>query len=179
MGPKPNPNLKQIRNCRQCGISFNCYKKETKSTCSKSCAAIFFKKARFKEGHTAWNKGLIGYRSGENHHFFGKRRPDMTGNNNPMWKGGKSREKHSLNTYEYKNWRNAILKRDKYSCRIQDENCCNQLEVHHLLRWADYPGLRYVITNGITLCKNHHPRKKSDEKETLPYLAFLINEITV
>lgn|SRR3990167_235021 len=30
-----------------------------------------------KKGHIPWNKGLKGYRSGEKHHFFGKKRPEL------------------------------------------------------------------------------------------------------
>jgi len=56
----------------------------------------------------------------------------------------------------YKNWRKEIYKRDKYCC--QWPNCAERksLNAHHILRWADNPGLRYNLDNGITLCKNHH-----------------------
>lgn len=56
----------------------------------------------------------------------------------------------------YKNWRKEIYKRDKYVC--QWSNCCERkgLNAHHILRWADNPGLRYNLDNGITLCKTHH-----------------------
>lgn len=57
---------------------------------------------------------------------------------------------------EYKKWRQLIKKRDNYCCKWPKCNNKKQLQVHHILPWKDYIGLRYHINNGITLCKNHH-----------------------
>jgi hypothetical protein len=56
----------------------------------------------------------------------------------------------------YKKWRKDVYKRDDYCC--QWPNCTQRkyLNAHHILRWADNPGLRYHTDNGITLCKTHH-----------------------
>ena len=56
----------------------------------------------------------------------------------------------------YKNWRLSVYKRDKFKC--QWPGCPNnkKLNAHHIKTWAHFPGLRYEVRNGITLCKDHH-----------------------
>jgi 5-methylcytosine-specific restriction endonuclease McrA len=66
---------------------------------------------------------------------------------------------------EYVEWRNKVFERDNYTC--QD---CNQkggvLNAHHIKPYADYPKLRLVLKNGITLCEICHKvrHKKVIEK---------------
>ncbi len=103
------------------------------------------------------------------------------GNKHWNWQGGKSnnRDIHSLNNREYRDWRQSVFKRDGFTCRIADVNCDGQLQAHHILRWADYPELRFEINNGITLCVAHHPRKKKDEAKLLPYFNKLVAEVSL
>lgn len=54
----------------------------------------------------------------------------------------------------YRDWRTNVFKRDNYLCQICSQNGC--LEVHHIKSWVEYPELRYIMENGITLCKKHH-----------------------
>lgn len=56
----------------------------------------------------------------------------------------------------YKSWRQKVYSRDGWKCRWP--GCCvkKKLNAHHIKTWADFPGLRYEINNGITLCKFHH-----------------------
>lgn len=64
--------------------------------------------------------------------------------------------KRNYNDPLYKQWRQKVYSRDKYKC--QYPGCCmtKKLNAHHIKTWADFPGLRYEINNGITLCKFHH-----------------------
>lgn len=58
---------------------------------------------------------------------------------------------------KYKQWRLSVYKRDKFQC--QWPGCSvfkKQLNAHHIRTWANFPNLRYDISNGITLCKFHH-----------------------
>ena len=56
-------------------------------------------------------------------------------------------------TYEYRKWREAVLKRDK-KC-VKCGNTTN-LHVHHILPFAYYPDERLNLNNGITLCEKCH-----------------------
>lgn len=64
--------------------------------------------------------------------------------------------KRNYNDPIYKKWRSDIYKRDKHCCQWPHCTIRKGLNAHHILRWADNPGLRYHIDNGITLCKAHH-----------------------
>lgn len=77
-----------------------------------------------------------------------------------LWKGGIDKAKHSeryalMKTMEYKLWREAVFKRDNFTCQM-----CNQhggyLEADHIKSWNSYPELRFAIDNGRTLCRSCH-----------------------
>lgn len=80
----------------------------------------------------------------------------------------------SLHDPLVKEWRMEVKKRDNFSCRIADNNCGGKLEVHHILRWSEFPELRYKTNNGITLCHAHHPRKVAEEKRLIPTFNELV-----
>lgn len=91
----------------------------------------------------------------------------------PLWKGGISIHVHSTKEPRYKEWRMKVFTRDSFKCKIC--NTKEKLQAHHILRWADYPELRYDINNGITLCVAHHPRKKAEEKRLAPTFVELVS----
>lgn len=64
----------------------------------------------------------------------------------------------------YKQWRQSIYKRDKHQCQWPGCHKKNRLNAHHIKKWSDYPGLRYNLMNGITLCYNHHKMIKDQEE---------------
>lgn len=99
-------------------------------------------KTEFKKGIIPWNKG--------------KKVPQMSGEKHPMWKGGiTSISKRQRESIEYKQWRLSVFERDGYMCQV-----CKKigvyLEAHHIKSWANYPKLRFIVDNGITLCKECH-----------------------
>ncbi|MFU8688483.1 HNH endonuclease [Rossellomorea sp. FS2] len=59
------------------------------------------------------------------------------------------------NYSDYYDWRNAVYKRDKFTCV-----CCKKqggvLNAHHILNYSSFPELRTDLDNGITLCKTCH-----------------------
>ncbi len=63
----------------------------------------------------------------------------------------------------YKRWRKAVLARDGYKCRWPKCKCKYRLQCHHIKSWAKFPLLRYIISNGITLCKSHHDKIRKKE----------------
>ena len=72
------------------------------------------------------------------------------GENNHNWKGGIT---HPRRNKEEKSWVRKVKKRDKF-CVICGED--KYLEAHHLDSFDINKNKRYVINNGVALCKKHH-----------------------
>jgi len=73
----------------------------------------------------------------------------------------------------YKEFRNKVLKRDKFTCQM-----CNTkgrkgvwLNVHHIIKWSSASALRYDPDNGITLCKKCHDEVTGKESHYMSYLS--------
>lgn len=110
-----------------------------------------------------WNKGKGEY---------------MTGSKNPNWITDRNKLKEKYNRQIgslHKEWVNACKKRDGKKCKLASKECIGKLEVHHIYRFSEYPELRYELSNGITLCHFHHPRKKSLEEELRELFIKLIS----
>ena len=80
----------------------------------------------------------------------------LRGEKSYLWRGGITKEnKRSYKSLEYKLWREAVFKRDNWTCQV-----CGAvgvyLEADHIKAWAYYPELRYEVSNGRTLCKKCH-----------------------
>ena len=103
----------------------------------------------------------------------------MSGEKHPQWISDRSllKKRDQRNDSAYIDWRQKVYKRDEGKCRMSNEECVTKIEAHHILSWRDHPKLRYEVNNGITLCKFHHPRKKSEETRLSPYLQSLINTV--
>ena len=106
---------------------------------------------------------IKGYAKGENHCNYIKDRNSLK-KSDRKWKN-----------YAYMDWRKDIKNRDNWKCRLLSANCIGQLEAHHIFNWIDYPELRYVLTNGITLCAFHHPRGREEEKRMIPIFQELLS----
>lgn len=108
----------QIKNCEHCGVEMyvkKCLLKR-KRFCSRYCLGKNTPLAKYgymrnmtawnkgkKLHYNVWNKGLKGYRAGED-------------NNN--WKGGITPLLDRIRTCtEYKNWRMRVFQRDNFSCK--------------------------------------------------------------
>src|SRR3990167_7364961 len=127
-------------------------------------------KFRFKKGLAPWNKGKKGLQISWLKGTKGLVRPNL-GNfkkNHPSWTKGLPKEKnpnwnggiyphhkairHSL---EYKLWREAVFKRDNYTCIWCGERG-KFLNADHIKPFALFPELRFAIDNGRTLCIDCH-----------------------
>lgn len=80
----------------------------------------------------------------------------------------------NYNDPQYKLWRKNIKIRDKHTCKWPHCNSKRKIQVHHILPWSQYPGLRYHINNGICLCKFHHDMIKNDETTYASYFLKLL-----
>lgn len=78
------------------------------------------------------------------------------GDKTNFWKGGISTERRRIyNSREYIEWRKLVFERDEYicqECKIKG----GYLEAHHIKPFSLFPDLRFVLENGITLCKTCH-----------------------
>lgn len=63
-----------------------------------------------------------------------------------------------FNTPEYSEWRKLVRKRDNSTCQMPNCGSKQKIKVHHILRWADAPSLRFVVDNGICLCRTCHDK---------------------
>ena len=75
----------------------------------------------------------------------------------PNWNPNKTdeerkKDRHSLSGYKI--WVQKVLRRDNYLCQISEEK--NNLTIHHLYSWGDFPEKRFLIENGVTVTKEVH-----------------------
>ena len=57
-------------------------------------------------------------------------------------------------TEQYKDWRLKVLEQGNHCCAKCKSR--KRLHCHHLKSWADFPELRYDVSNGEVLCRNCH-----------------------
>ncbi len=76
-----------------------------------------------------------------------------------------------LNQRDYKNpryvkWRKDVYTRDGHKCRWPGcKSKSRKINAHHIKKWASFPLLRFIISNGITLCWDHHDFIKGKEDQ--------------
>lgn len=173
-----------LRTCRVCNKSFRTYPSRIRigkgKYCGKKCAEV----SLFPKGHIPWSKGKKGihyspateFKKGQASWNKGKICPSMrgsrprkegykawnyglkgfmAGDKHWNWKGGIREIRKKLHeTYEYRKWRLAVLKRDNRTCQICGSR--KLLEVDHIKRWKEHPELRHEVSNGRTLCRPCH-----------------------
>lgn len=106
---------------------------------------IIPKETREKISKTAKKKGIGKW-------MFGRK--GATASN---WKGGLT-EKNTIvrNSAEYSLWREAVFKRDNFTCIWCGDNTGGNLNADHIKPFSDYPELRLAVDNGRTLCEKCH-----------------------
>ena len=90
------------------------------------------------------------------------------GDKNPMWKGGISYlDRDPRYTFEYKEWRRNVFKRDNYTCKEcgakSSKGKYTYLTAHHIKEFGKHPKLRHDVNNGITLCLQCHSQRTGHE----------------
>lgn len=101
----------------------------------------------------------------------------LRGENNYKWVKDRTKIKgrhERKNDPCYKQWVKAVKKRDNHCCKINNHECTDKIQAHHILSWREYPELRYKTNNGITLCHAHHPRGGAEEKRLIPLFKGLM-----
>ena len=71
------------------------------------------------------------------------------------WMGGKTPINRAIRSSTvYKDWRNAVYRRDGYACTECGKTGC--IEAHHIKPFSTHKDLRLEVSNGVTLCKSCH-----------------------
>ena len=90
----------------------------------------------------------------------------------------KKRRARNFEDPKYIEWRKKVYKRDKYKCQFPGCKLRRRLNAHHIRRWADFPTLRFILENGITLCQKHHKQICGKEEQyVLMFLQILLDKI--
>lgn len=131
--------------CEQCKKVFNktpwAIKRRKRHFCSKECSNL---------GSHKFRKGIRP-----------KNLDSLLGINHWNWKGGVTPKNRLIRgTQEYKLWREAVFKRDNWTCiwcGIRSKKGTQvYLQADHIKPFAQYPELRFAIDNGRTLCLDCH-----------------------
>lgn len=82
-----------------------------------------------------------------------------SGEKHPNWKGGpktaRAKRIKEWGTKKYQNWRKSVFERDDYTCQFCGKRG-GDIQADHIKEWAEYPELRYELSNGRTLCVKCH-----------------------
>lgn len=128
---------------------------------------------------------------GKSKYWLGRKRPNLhtkegkkrisesqKGEKNHNWIKDRTKlkkhERKDLDT-QYQYWGQRVKEKDNFKCRLASSGCSGRLEAHHIFNWIDYPGLRYIINNGITLCAFHHPHGREEEKRMISIFQELLS----
>lgn len=77
---------------------------------------------------------------------------------------------------KYKAWRKKVFARDKFKCRMPGCRSGDKtMNAHHIKKWATFPSLRFVLSNGITLCRTCHERVSGHEEEHEATFTRIVN----
>lgn len=82
-----------------------------------------------------------------------------------LWKGGITSE-HNLIRHgrKYKQWRNAVYFRDRFHCQRCQKHCEEKnIVAHHVKSFTTHEHLRFIVNNGITLCRSCHLNLHKEE----------------
>lgn len=89
---------------------------------------------------------------------FGVARPTPTGPDHPSWKHDLSPQERATRRdhHRQKLWREKVFKRDGYCCQRCRDDRGRNLNAHHIVAHNEDKKLRWVLSNGITLCVPCH-----------------------
>jgi hypothetical protein len=87
------------------------------------------------------------------------------GSKSNFWKGGKTALVARLkNSVEWKLWREAVYKRDNFTCQYCFRHG-GDLEPHHIKKLSKNLEIAFELSNGITLCTLCHRKTFNREEE--------------
>lgn len=142
-----------------------------------------------KRGHShsvATRQKMSNSRTGEGNHFFGRSHTDHSrrlmsvakiGKKPPNWIPDRTKLKFdpTRGGQQHSEWSMSVKGRDNWKCQLSDKNCSGRIEAHHIYSWNEFPELRYQLSNGISLCHAHHPRRRDDERRMIPIFIKMVS----
>lgn len=93
-----------------------------------------------------------------------KRKP-MKRSRRPMNKIGRRGKRDSPKLVK---WRREVRERDNYTC--QYPGCgkhSRRIDVHHIAKKSERPDLKFTVSNGVCLCREHHDRTDAHLAEAI------------
>lgn len=113
-----------------------------------------------KENHPNWKGGAKKRLPSSEANREVWRRPGyrekMSGENSSAWKGGRTPKNKKLRrSVEFNVWRDLVFARDNWTCQKYKVRG-GKLHPHHIQNFAEYPELRFEVSNGITLSEKAH-----------------------
>jgi hypothetical protein len=86
-------------------------------------------------------------------------------------------ERRNYKDPKYIKWRKAVYARDRWTCKMPGcPGTEKKLNAHHIKRWSSFPSLRFVVSNGITLCRACHERIKGLEENYESVFSRIVNK---
>jgi hypothetical protein len=162
-GIKRSLAFREMRRKMQTGKKLS---KETRKKMSESAKG----KIRSLQYRNNIRKAKLGKKNG----MFGKKWSDETrkiqselhkGDKSHWWRGGITPENHRIRySLEYRLWREAVFKRDKFTC-VWCKKVGGKIHADHIQEFSKYPELRFAIDNGRTLCIQCHHKRHSKQCE--------------
>lgn len=76
---------------------------------------------------------------------------------------------------DYKNFRRAVLQRDKHTCQMPGCGAKKGLVVHHIKLYSKFRSIRTDPSNGITLCRKCHKMTFGKEKRYASLFLSIIS----
>jgi len=168
LGCRPRTGV--VLRCKACNKKFYTKpcQKDRRRCCSKKCFGLYKRNREYiickvcgKQYYRRPSEKVWGKTSTCSKKCMGKVMGKLrSGSNSNFWRGGVS-SKNRLIRYSAKmeNWRKSVFKRDNFTCQDCGRRGC-YIEAHHIKSFAYYPKLRFVISNGKTLCRDCHDKTK-------------------
>mgnify|MGYP001570771630 CR=1 FL=1 len=172
--------LGEDRPCPICGESVYWARWEMKrqkhKTCSKKCLSVLFNRTRTgrkltPEQRLVISKRMLGNTHTLDHRFSDeeKRRRSIIAPRGPArwsWKGGVTAISMQIRkSTEYGIWRAHVFQRDNWTCvwcgAKSKKGSFIMINADHIKPFAQYPELRFDVSNGRTLCLPCHKNTPS------------------